>query len=116
MSEITIYHNPRCSKSRKALEILNTKFSDITVKEYLKEGISCEEVIGLSRLLDAPVSSFVRTKEADYNKNLDWDNESIAALELSKHPILLERPIVVFQNKAVVARPPEKIKTLFGDN
>lgn len=109
---ITIYHNNRCGKSRCALELLEESGKKYEVVEYLKEVPSVEEFKSLIKKLKIRPHDLIRTKEAVYlekykGKNLT-DEEWIKAMH--ENPILIERPIVVNGNKAVVARPPEKVR------
>ncbi|WP_299390769.1 arsenate reductase (glutaredoxin) [uncultured Gelidibacter sp.] len=108
---ISIYHNPRCSKSREALEILETKTNDFKVIKYLDDVLdekALEEIINLLKI--KPIE-LVRKNESiwkDEYKGLDLtDKEIIAAM--AKHPKLIERPIVINGNKATIGRPPQKI-------
>lgn len=111
---ITIYHNPRCRKSREGLAFLEGLGKEFQVIRYLDTPLSTEEIIELVRALDIPPIELVRKNEAiwksDYkNKDLS-DSQIISAL--AKHPKLIERPIVLKDNKAVVARPADRIKEL----
>lgn len=109
----TIYHNPRCSKSREALEMLRNEGIEPVVVEYLKNPPSKEEILGLMAALKEEPAALVRTKEEKY-KELGFglsDKETVAK-ELARHPELLERPIVVRGKLAMIGRPPEKIKAL----
>lgn len=107
----TIYHNPRCSKSREALEILETQKEDYEVIKYMDELLSVEKLKELIKLLKIKPIELVRTNESIWKekfKNSDLtDDELIAAM--AKYPKLIERPIVVKANKAVIGRPPKKI-------
>lgn len=107
---IEIYHNPRCSKSRAAIAML-TKFNlSFKIKEYLKEGLSLDEIKLLSQKLNLNPIDFVRKKEPVF-KLLNFASESIETQVklLHKNPELLERPIVVLDSTAIIARPAEKI-------
>lgn len=109
-----IYHNPRCSKSRQALEMLEKKGLDLDVRDYLKEGLTEDEILDLSQALNMPVIDFVRKKEDEFKKyDIDWNDNHAAAVAIVKSPRLLERPIVVTENKAIIARPPELLEELF---
>lgn len=111
---VKIYHNPRCSKSRQALQLLEQKEVELEVIPYLDKGLEVNEVLNLSKLLGLDVKDFVRTKEDEYKQiNIDWSNNDQAAQKLSEFPKILERPIVINGNQAVVARPPEKLEELF---
>jgi len=109
-----VYHNPRCSKSRQTLQLCEEAGSEVEIIEYLKTPL--DEVIlkDLLKKLDKPVYEVVRTKEEVYEQlNLSSDSteeEIIAAI--IKYPVLLERPIVVKDDKAVIGRPPENVKVL----
>lgn len=110
MNRVQIYHNPKCSKSRAALEILNEKCLDPEVIHYLNTGLSVPEVINLASLLGVKVLELLRTKEAEFKSiSIDWSDDHLAAAQLVQFPKLLERPIVINIDKAVIARPPEKL-------
>jgi arsenate reductase len=111
---ITIYHNPRCTKSREGLceiEKLNKSFN---IRKYLDEPFIKEELKEVIKKLNIKPLELVRTKEPIWIENYKGkqlsDEEIIDALLL--YPKLIERPIVVFGNKAVIARPKEKINEL----
>ena len=110
-----IYHNPRCSKSRQALQLCEEAGSEIEVIEYLKTPFDEGVLHDLLKKLGKKANEIVRTKEEVYSQlNLSADSteeEIIAAI--IKYPVLLERPIVVKGNRAVIGRPPENIKTVF---
>ncbi len=112
---ITVYHNGRCGKSRDALKYLEDRNIPFTVVEYLKETPNEKLLQSLLKKLNIKPHDLIRTKEAVYiesykDKTLS-DAEWIQAMVT--HPILIERPVVVFGNKAVIARPAEKIAELF---
>jgi arsenate reductase len=108
----TIYHNPRCSKSRQTLELLQQKQLDTEVIEYLKIPPSKAELEHLLDLLGLEPRQLMRTKEAEY-KALGLDDESLSREALIEamvnHPKLIERPIVVHDGKAAIGRPPETV-------
>ncbi len=109
-----IYHNPRCSKSRETLELLReNKISPIIV-EYLEHPFSEKEIKTLLKKLDMSATELIRKKESLIKeKKLDITTEEKAIEALSLYPKLVERPIVVKGNKAVLGRPPENVKKLF---
>jgi len=113
--EIIIYHNSKCSKSRKALEIIRSKNIEPTIILYLKNKLSKIEVKNLLSKLGLSIRDILRTGEDEYKKN-NLKNENLSDDELIefliKFPKLLERPIVVKNNKAVIGRPSENILTL----
>lgn len=108
---ITIYHNPRCSKSRIGLNYLQEKGQEPKVIEYLKTPLSKEELKSIVSKLDCSIEDIIRKSEADYKENYKGkelsEDEWIDAI--IQYPKLLERPIVVNGNNAVVARPCENI-------
>jgi arsenate reductase len=108
---ITIWHNNRCGKSREAKTILEEKNLEFTVFEYLKEAFSKEELLKvMTQLGIKDINEMLRTKEALY-KELDIKNKSQnEILDLVvENPKLVERPIIIKDNKAVIARPMENL-------
>lgn len=106
------YHNPRCSKSRKVKEILDESGHDYTEKLYLKEPPTKQELLTLRKML-GPVESFIRTGEDEFSKYSDKNLNDEQLIELIiAHPILLQRPIVMTEAKAIIGRPPEKVLEL----
>ncbi len=107
----TLYHNPRCSKSRQALALLQEKDIALDVVEYLKTPPNKKTLAQLQALLGVDVRAMMRPKETLY-KSLqlgDETNENRLLQALAANPILLERPIVVLGKRAVIARPPERL-------
>jgi arsenate reductase (glutaredoxin) len=114
MPAVTLYHNPRCSKSRKTLELLEEHGVHPKIVLYLETPLTREEITGLLRKLGLTAGELVRRGEDEYkvsglNKGSS-DEEILAAM--TKYPKLLERPIVVRGARAVVGRPPEKVLEL----
>ena len=110
--KVKIYHNPRCSKSRQTLEILNRKKLDIDIVEYLKSPLDINEISNLLKKLGYTARDLLRKGEDVYkNENLSDESltEDFLIDMMSKNPILIERPIVVSNGKAVIGRPPEKV-------
>lgn len=112
---VRVYHNARCSKSRSACTLLQEKGVVLEIVEYLKTPPSRAELAELVRKLGVPAESIVRTGEdiykSDYKGRTLSEDEWLDAL--AAHPILIERPIVVRGERAVVGRPPEKVLELF---
>lgn len=112
MKKLTIYHNPRCSKSRQGLELLAEQGLKAEVVEYLKTPPSPEQLEQILQLLGLEPRELMRQKEAEY-RELGLDNPKLGRGELIdamvQHPKLIERPIVICGKKAVIGRPPEKI-------
>ena len=111
---ITIYHNPRCSKSREGLQLLELQGKPFTTVKYLNETLTKKELTGIIKKLGITPIELVRTKEKVWTENYKGkqlsDDEVIEAM--INHPNLIERPIVVNGDKAVIARPAEKIKDI----
>lgn len=112
MSEIHIYHNPRCSKSRDTLALLTERGLQPMIIEYLKQPPSIAQLQTLSRQLKLTARQMMRTKESEY-KELGLDNPDLSDEQLfaaiNQHPKLLERPIVVNNDVARIGRPPESV-------
>lgn len=111
---ITIYHNPRCSKSRQTLQLLKDQKVDAEIVEYLKNPPSAETVLKLAESLNVSVADLLRRGESEFSsidKSVALDDDAAVAKAISQHPILLQRPIVVndTSGKAVIGRPPENV-------
>lgn len=109
---ITVYHNPRCRKSREALAYLDEKGAQYNVRLYMndEESMTAAELEEVLDALDMDALQLVRTNEALWKeeyKHLELDEEEII-LAMIEHPRLMERPIILNGDKAVVARPAEK--------
>jgi len=110
----TIYHNPRCSKSRAALEMVRESGIELPVREYLRDPLSLDELRRIVTLLGVRPIDIVRRGEAPYAalglSDATPDDEVLRAI--AEHPILIERPILVRGRRAVVGRPPEKVQEI----
>jgi len=111
-----ILHNPRCRKSREGLKILEDSGKDFTIVEYLKEPLTKEELTDVLSKLDMSAMDLVRKNEKDWKENFKGrelsEEELITAMV--DHPKLIERPIVISGDRAVVGRPPENISQLLN--
>ncbi len=109
---VTIYHNPRCSKSRQTLEILNQQNVDIEIIEYLKASPNAETLKQILSYLKITARDLLRKGESAY-KEAGLDDTSLSEDEIItamvEHPILIERPVVVNNGKAAIGRPPESV-------
>ncbi|MBB1421856.1 arsenate reductase (glutaredoxin) [Pseudoalteromonas sp. SG43-7] len=109
---VTIFHNPRCSKSRETLALLEQKSIQPEIIEYLKTPLNHEQISILVKQLGfSSVRQLMRTKE-DIYKELDLKNEhdeNALITAMVSNPKLIERPIVVNNNKAALGRPPENV-------
>ena len=114
METLTIYHNPRCSKSRDALALLQERGVPVRIIEYLKTPPSRRELAALRKQLDLPAAQWIRRNEAEFKgAGLTADSSEAELLDaMAKHPVLIERPIVVRGARAVVGRPPERVLDL----
>ena len=111
---IQILHNPRCSKSRQGLEILKNSGKEYEVVQYLENPLSIKELSELINLLDISPIELIRKGEAIWKENYKGrkmtDTQIIEAMV--SNPKLIERPIVINNNRAVIGRPPTLIKEL----
>lgn len=107
-----IYHNPRCSKSRQTLQLLEEQQLHAEVVEYLKSPPTKEELNDILNMLGLEPRQLMRTKEEVYTQ-LGLADESLSRKQLIEamvtHPILIERPIVIHNGKAAIGRPPESV-------
>jgi arsenate reductase len=112
MTEVKIWHNPRCSKSRQALSILDENGTEKEVVKYLETNPSKEDIKKLLQMLGFTTArELMRTKEAIYKElNLkDETNEDKLIEAMVEHPKLIERPVIIKGDKAIIARPPERV-------
>jgi arsenate reductase (glutaredoxin) len=111
MQPCIIYHNPKCSKSRQALELLKSNGIHPTIVEYLKTPFNLEQLVALRSHFN--LKDFVRTNEPVFKQlNLNLEDETNILKAILKEPILMQRPIVILGEKAVIARPPERVLEL----
>ena len=112
---VTIWHNPRCSKSRQTLELLHKKGVTPVIRDYLKQPPSKAEVEGLIAMVGGDPAELIRDGEAEFKalgkKKADLSRADIVKA-IAAHPILLQRPIVVSARKAAIGRPPEAVLPL----
>lgn len=108
---LTIWHNPRCSKSRQVLALIEDSGADVTIRKYLEDAPSVSEIEAARDALGLPLSGFVRRGEKLFRElGLKEANEAELLDAMATHPILIERPIVFQDNKAVLGRPPESVQ------
>ncbi len=115
MSSIEIWHNNNCSKSRKALEILKDKGVDIKILKYLETNLNNNTIKDILKMLNMKPKELMRKDESIYRElNLEDENDEDSLIEaMIKNPILIQRPIIIKDNKAVIARPMDNIDKLF---
>ena len=114
---LTIYHNPRCSKSRKTLELIEGAGVSPEVVDYQATPPTAERLVELAAQIGIPVRELLRTGEAEFreaNDLPDLDDNAALAAWLTRHPKVIERPIVVddVSGRAVIGRPPENVTRL----
>lgn len=113
-SKVTIYHNPRCTKSRQTLQLIRDAGVEPEIVEYLKSPPTTAEIDSILKKLKLEPLDAVRRKEAVFKElglNSDTSRED-AISAMAENPILIERPIVVRGRKAVIGRPPENVNDL----
>jgi arsenate reductase len=111
---ITIYHNPRCSKSRKTLELLEADGIATVIVHYLDTPPDAQTILRLASMIGIPVANLLRRGEDDFKTATDLpdlEDDQALATWLERHPKIIERPIVMNEanNKAIIGRPPENI-------
>jgi len=112
---VKIYHNPRCGKSRQTLQLLKEQGIEPEIIEYLKTPPSAEELDDILQKLGMAPRDLMRKNETEYKAN-GLDDQSLDRQALINgmvnHPILIERPIVIANDKAAIGRPPEAVLTI----
>jgi arsenate reductase len=115
MTDLTLYHNPRCSKSRGALELLEARGVTPNVVRYLETPLNAAQIKALLGKLGIRARQLLRSGEDEY-KMLQLADESLSEAQLidaiAQHPKLMERPILEVGDKAVIGRPPENVLEL----
>ena len=113
MSDVTIFHNPQCSTSRKTLEIIREAGIEPEIRLYKENGWTADQLKGLAARAGVPVSAFLRAKEP-LAQDLGLTGPDVAETALLKamveHPILVDRPIVATPKGVVLARPQERVR------
>lgn len=111
---ITLWHNPRCSKSRQALALIEASGADVTIRRYLEDPPSLAELGTARAALGLRPIEMMRKGEARFKElNLNKDSDDATLMQaMADNPILIERPIVFKGLRAVIGRPPENISTL----
>lgn len=109
---VIVYHNPRCSKSRATLDLLEKKQVELRIIEYLKHPPSTDELEQILQRLNLGPRDLMRKNEALY-RDLELDDEMLGREALiaaiADHPMLMQRPIVLANGKAAIGRPPEQV-------
>lgn len=111
MAKIELWHNPRCSKSRQALALLQERDVDVEIVKYLNDVPTEQEITNLLKKLGISARELMRTKE-DIYKELglkDVEDEQLLIKAMSENPKLIERPVVIKDNQAIIGRPPERV-------
>ena len=117
MSKVLIYHNPRWGKSRESVQILNDSNVEYEIVDYLNNPPSVDELQSLAIKMGVKARDFIRTKEVVF-RELDLkphlDDEHFIFQKMSENPKLIERPIIVKGERAVLGRPPNKVEKLLN--
>jgi arsenate reductase len=117
-SKVTIWHNPRCSKSRAALQLLRDNGVEPEIVEYLRTPPDSATIAKTLRLLGMAPRELMRRSEPVY-RELELNDETLSDADLidamAEHPILIERPVVLAGRKAMVGRPPESVLDVLDD-
>jgi arsenate reductase len=116
---VTIYHNPACSKSRKTLEIIESQGVRPKIVEYLLQPPAPGALLHLAGMLELPLADLLRTSETDFAESptrVPVDDGQALAQWLNEHPRVLQRPIVVDEDngRAIIGRPPENVLKLLS--
>lgn len=116
MKKIKIFHNNRCSKSRQALALVRSLTNEVEVIDYMNTSITKNELVQVLKELEMTPSELLRKGESDYKEHVkgkDLLDDQIIDLMLS-YPKIIERPIVIKDGKAIIARPPELVHDFVG--
>lgn len=116
MSKATLYHNPRCSKCRGALELLQARNVDLVIVEYLDAPLDRDVIIAMIRASDSPPAEFIRTgdqafKDSGLRLSTEPSAEEVADA-LVQCPVAMQRPVLVIGDKSVIGRPSERVLEL----
>ncbi len=114
MTKVTIWHNPRCSKSRQTLALLKARGCDVTERRYLVDAPDAGEIREALALLGIPAIGLVRRGEAEFKARglaRDSDAETLIAA-MVEAPVLVERPVVFANGRAALGRPPEAVEAI----
>ncbi|MGV6812626.1 MAG: arsenate reductase (glutaredoxin) [Brevirhabdus sp.] len=111
VTQVTLWHNPRCSKSRQTLQLLRDNGVEPEIRRYLEDAPGVEELRAVLAKLGRPVIEMVRVREkafAEAGLSKDADETTLIAA-MAAHPTLIERPIAITAQKAAIGRPPEDV-------
>ena len=116
MDTITIYHNPKCSKSRESFKLLEQSDLEFTTVKYLDNPLNTQDINNLLTMLKIPARELMRTKEDIYRelKLSKVEDDALLIEAMVNNPRLIERPIVVKGNRAVIGRPIENVIELLN--
>ena len=117
MSKVLIYHNPRWGKSRESVQILNDSNLEYEIVDYLNNPPSVDELQSLAIKMGVKARDFIRTRETifkELNLQPHLDDEHFMFQKMSENPKLIERPIIVKGERAVLGRPPNKVEKLLN--
>ncbi|SNR33604.1 arsenate reductase (glutaredoxin) [Puniceibacterium sediminis] len=114
MTRVTLWHNPRCSKSRAALALLTDAGAEVTIRLYLDDAPSRDELVAAQDLLNCPVIGMMRPCEPAFrDMALTRETHADTLMQaMAQNPKLIERPIAFADGKAIIGRPPEAVLDL----
>ncbi|EPC04433.1 hypothetical protein L861_03665 [Litchfieldella anticariensis FP35 = DSM 16096] len=116
MASLTLYHNPRCSKSRQALALLEAQNIEFQVHRYLDTPLDVPALEALLQRLDGGLPQLLRTSEAEWKTlSVSSDDTQGVLAAIAEHPKLMQRPILDRGDRAIVGRPPEAVLPLLSD-
>lgn len=109
-TQTTLWHNPRCSKSRQTLALLQDRGVQPAVRLYLKDAPSADEIVAVRNALGGTADDMVRRGEATFRDlGLATATEAELIEAMAAHPILIERPVLIHNGQAAIGRPPERV-------
>ncbi len=111
MSDLILWHNPRCAKSRSALKLLEEAGHNVRIRRYLDDPPTLEELQTLQAMLGVPAIDMMRPGEKAFKENgfSKTDPDAVLLAAMAAHSILIERPVAIAGSRAVIGRPPERV-------
>jgi len=114
MADVVIWHNSKCSKSRATLDLLRERGIEPEIRDYIQDPPSTDEIIDVLQKLGLPAEQILRNKDAQELGLSEHQGDGAIIAALAEHPELIQRPIVIKGDRAVIGRPPENVLKLIG--